>query len=799
MILKKIELRSFRQFVETDIVLDEGITAIVGPNGAGKTTVLEAVKYALYGIPCRGKLDDLPNMYHGGDMSVAIEFTLGNDVYRCERSKSKASLSKLGDGEDQRIAFGLNGVKSHVVKLLGLTAEQFSNSYFTEQKQIEFLNFSAKDKQQQQVSQMLGIEVLAVASKVAREKSKASAVALDQMQSIMESKDALLESIKTKRCACDSATEALKNAEKQLGELHARLGQLEPKCKAAEEWKLLEISIRERADLGRQLEKDLKEVAASLKSAQAEFDERNLLEPTVDEFAKLSKQHEEMSNLRGALSDKERWILEKDTKTKEIADIESKLTSNLDQVLSDLEAKSAAIEKQIGAARASLDAIRNEWNQKVSEQTTTLRHLQQNLAEAEAEMELVREAEAKGICPTCEQPLPDGHAPRSATLGALIEKLRTRIGSVEAALKALESEPPELEKAKRAVMDKEAECVGLTRELLSVREHAAVQRGQAEKIASLKLGVGELQKKIDAAPTAFDQAAFDQLGAALKALEPKRDRWQELAGAPARLKAASRQHKEKSDQFELERKRQTSDRKRMDELGLDRESAERIINDFKQAQGSLPHVQKIVADCKSALESARSVLEDAEQRLARWHENAEKIEVHRHDRDLYREVGDALHELRAKLNREIRPTLAAFAADALAQITANRYTRISIDDAFGATLIDGDHTKNVISGGEEDILALSLRIALSRYIQEKSGLPLTLLVLDEVFGSLDAERRANVLELLTGLRGMFPQIILVSHVDGLVEHADRVLRISYDPAAMASTVQEVCHDTAISL
>lgn len=798
MILRRIELRSFRQFVETDITFDEGITAIVGPNGAGKTTLLEAVKFALYGIPCRGKKDDLPNMYHGGKMSVAIEFELGGDLYRCERSQTNAALFNVLDGDSQRIAFAITGVNNHAVKLLGLTAEQFSNSYFTEQKQLDFLNFGAKDKQQQQVSQMLGIEVLADASKMAKEKSKASGAALEQMQSMLESKENLVADIKAKEEACNSARASLVKAEKDVAELRLQIAQLEPKSKLAEEWKDLAIRIRERADLGRQLEKDLEAINEALKVAVTEAKERSDLESLSVEFAAVAQKHAEMSNLRGALSEKEKWVHDRDSKLKEIAEIESKIDPDLDNAILGIEDNVANAISAKAAAVTAVSKLQHAWSVSRSESSTTLKHLQQALTNADVELEQVRQAEAKGICPTCEQPLPDGHAPRSATLGSLITGIKKEITYTEQLIKGLEDEPAELNEANKSVADCEGLLANLLAEMQNAKTAAAVQRGNLERIDSLKATVAALQKRIDSVPTSFDRAAYDQLGLQLAALEPKRNRFIELSGAPDRLKRVERQHEEKSKRFEEEKRRQIYDKKRMEEIDLDQAAAEKVINDFRQAQGSFPHVEKRVADCRAILEVAQAAVKDAEQRLIKWQENAERIEGHRHDRDLYREVGDAMHELRTELNREIRPTLEAFAADSLAQITANRYTRISIDDSFRATLIDGEYSKNVISGGEEDVLALSLRIALSRYIQEKSGLPLTMLVLDEVFGSLDPERRANVLEMFSGLRGMFPQIILISHVDGLADHADRVLRVNYDQVTQKSTVGETAQE-AVSL
>ena len=47
----------------------------------------------------------------------------------------------------------------------------------------------------------------------------------------------------------------------------------------------------------------------------------------------------------------------------------------------------------------------------------------------------------------------------------------------------------------------------------------------------------------------------------------------------------------------------------------------------------------------------------------------------------------------------------------------------------------------MISGGEEDVANMVLRLAISQMIADRAGQPLSILILDEVFGSLDIERR----------------------------------------------------------
>ena len=99
----------------------------------------------------------------------------------------------------------------------------------------------------------------------------------------------------------------------------------------------------------------------------------------------------------------------------------------------------------------------------------------------------------------------------------------------------------------------------------------------------------------------------------------------------------------------------------------------------------------------------------------------------------------------------------------------------------------------MISGGEEDIANLVLRLAISQMIAERAGQPLSLLVLDEIFGSLDESRRQHVLALLRRLGDRFPQVILITHIEQVRDGLDRILRVAYDATTGTSVVRD---DTA---
>src|SRR5436189_3670896 len=75
-------------------------------------------------------------------------------------------------------------------------------------------------------------------------------------------------------------------------------------------------------------------------------------------------------------------------------------------------------------------------------------------------------------------------------------------------------------------------------------------------------------------------------------------------------------------------------------------------------------------------------------------------------------------------------------------------------------------------------------------IAERTDQNYSLLILDEVFGSLDEASRFNVVEILRGLQDRFEQVILITHIEPVREGLDRVISVQYDADRGCSVVTE---------
>jgi hypothetical protein len=143
-------------------------------------------------------------------------------------------------------------------------------------------------------------------------------------------------------------------------------------------------------------------------------------------------------------------------------------------------------------------------------------------------------------------------------------------------------------------------------------------------------------------------------------------------------------------------------------------------------------------------------------------------------------AGFRLH-LVSRLGRRLSVESAAL----FAELTDHEYQDLVVDpEDYAIRIADAgtEYELSRFSGSENDLASLSLRVAVSLVIAESAG-ELGLLVLDEVLGALDRERRERMLEALTRLQGRFRQVLLVTHNDEVKDLLRRRSRSARAPTA----------------
>jgi exonuclease SbcC len=152
-------------------------------------------------------------------------------------------------------------------------------------------------------------------------------------------------------------------------------------------------------------------------------------------------------------------------------------------------------------------------------------------------------------------------------------------------------------------------------------------------------------------------------------------------------------------------------------------------------------------------------------------------------------VADLLSDFRNTIVASVGPRLAGGAADLFAELTDHEYETLNVDpDTYQIQISDGGQTYGLdrFSGSEIDLANLALRVAISEHIHFQSGGSVGLLVLDEVFGPLDEDRKARMLLALERLKGRFRQVLVVTHDIDIKEQLPSAVEVVKLPGRRAT-------------
>ena len=143
-------------------------------------------------------------------------------------------------------------------------------------------------------------------------------------------------------------------------------------------------------------------------------------------------------------------------------------------------------------------------------------------------------------------------------------------------------------------------------------------------------------------------------------------------------------------------------------------------------------------------------------------------------------LAELLHAFRNALVGAAGPRLSANADEVFGSLTDRRYDRLEVDrETYEIQIRDAGrlHGMDRFSGSETDLANLALRVAISEHVRFQSGGQVGLLVLDEIFGSLDDDRRVRLLTVLERLRARFRQILVVTHSPDVKEQLPHALEV----------------------
>ncbi|MBX7119929.1 MAG: SMC family ATPase [Gemmatimonadaceae bacterium] len=805
--LVRLRLVNFRQHADSDIAFETGLTGIIGPNGAGKSTILEAIAWALYG----------GNTLRGGNESirfrraaarapvrVELEFELAGHRYRVVRGLSMAELYL--DGGTEPIANSVTAVTDMLQRRIGMTRTEFFNTYFTGQKDLAVMNALTAGERAQFLSRVLGYERLRVAQELCATRRKELASEIAGLRAGMPERDAVEAQLRETDAARTAAERAAAEADRLEAETKAALAAVAPRWLAAqtgrEERQRLETELAavegEAAALTRAEERLVSELAQVAEARAA-------LQPLLPDVAAFEGAQAELEAMRalevhdgrrralletqGALAAEVQALDEQRDRLATAPQLEEQATV-------ELEARRKALEE----AHGTLEARRTEWVRDRQEVDSRLRALRGQYAEMRDQRDKLLQLGEEGACPTCTRPLGAHFRDVLDVLERQLELVESDGSYFRSRLEQLEPMPADIAHLDELRRKLQGEVGPLERRLAkvqaAVQQLALVERDRQGKAARLAATTAELAT----IPGGYDAGRH-------QALEAEHARLAEVSTLANRLSTRiEREPVLKREQEALARTRaalaarRDAASARLAALQFPEEDFAALRRLHDEVAAAYAEASRAAAGARAGRDIARDGARRAADAKAEHDRLAERVEALEQDRRLHDELHRAYSDLRTDLNFQLRPEVSEIASSFITELTDARYTELELDDKYRLVVLEEGVPQTVISGGEEDIANLVLRLAISQMIADRAGQSFSLLVLDEVFGSLDEVRRQNVLTLLRGLHDRFEQVIVITHIEGVRDGLDRVITVGFDErtgGAVVGTVEPAGGDTLL--
>jgi exonuclease SbcC len=793
--INSLRLCNFRQHHDTYIEFAPGITGIIGPNGSGKSTLLEAIAWALYGMSAaRGNRDSIRSYRAPARAAVKVEldFELGGHRYLVSRGLTNAELYL--DGAAAPIATSISGVTELLTRRLGMNREEFFNTYFTGQKELGVMAAMGPADRAKFLSRVLGYERLRDAQDLVRKRKNAIESEMKGLRAGMPEPDAVVRALADAEHRLTQSESAVTSANASRAAAKTALEEIEPRWEAMQRERetLLALVAEQRVAESEQAARE-RDVARLDREYREVSDAREELARISTELASFAALQDELRELERAFNEESRrktladtvrtlgeevaTLDERRAKIESAPTLEAETTEELARARTELEQTQASFEKRHA-----------EWVRDQTEAATKRDALLTQLRDTQFQRDQIVNLGEDGPCPICTRPLGTHMREVLDEFNAQIETIKQNGRYFRQRIEQLATMPPEiaaLDERRRELTELVAKLdKRLTRVQTAVAELATLDRDLAAK----RTRHASLSAELATIAVVYDPARHTTVRAEVQRLTPlssratklsaQIEREPQLAEERARVQAALAQIAARVGELASRRATMTFSEETFADL---RARYDRAADAFHAAELA---VVKATSDLTAA-QQARAAAQQAREELARA--EARLAELTR-ERRLHEELDRAFGEIRTDLNQEMRPELSDRASTYIRELTDGRNSELELDDQYNVIVLEDAIPKPVISGGEEDLANLVLRLAISEMIAERAGQAFSLLILDEVFGSLDETRRHNVVDLLRRLQDRFEQVILITHIDSVREGLDRVVTVQYDEESGSSRV-----------
>jgi len=788
-----LELRNYRKFKELKLQFPDGIVGILGLNGVGKTTIIEGIAWALFGNVDEVVRTSRESVRRAGadshdPCSAVLEFELGGVEYRIEREMGGRNLSMKAvlRSKSKILADGDKPVRKMVEKLIGMDHKSFFTSVFARQKELNALQNVAPGERKKVVLRMLRIDGIdTVLAEVRSDKrntesriegSERTLLTEDgrEREKVLEEK---LPELKTQHELCSRTLEETERIEelvsRALEDIRKRRDELRKDVDAynssSSELKARQSSIRE-------LKERVKSITSKISAAEVQLKRMPNLEESEAEWKSVSEKKE--------LMEKEKNRFEKAKSIKQEIETDGDDISEREVDLAKLMAEQGeprAIEDQIAEvdkSRLECEATRSEMSSKIGGVKAKMAQKKSAAEEDRVKLNRIVSAGKEGVCPTCERRLDEAYELLTIKLGESIESAERETLEASSELSRLEADLSAVAKKDEALRKKRAR---LEEDLGKLRQLQASRKVKETELERMRNRLAQRTKALaDLGHVTFSEGEYRKAKIEHERLRLAHDEYTKMRGVMEQMEHNIREQASIRESIARVETEETTLEGIVMQLEPKKGLYDAAIKDFDEKTAAVASAKDAARKAGLAKEKARSELERATNDLVEIARVKKAIENDRKTVDDFALLEDVLVTFRDDLIGRIAPTLSELTSRSLGVMTDGKYTTAALDDNYEMQIDDQGtmHPISRFSGGEADLANLSLRLAISSIIADRTGAsPVNILILDEIFGSQDPNRKRSVMAALSRLSTQFRQIFLITHIEEVKDAMSSVVNV----------------------
>ena len=750
--ITRVYLRNYRVYEdELDLPVPAGLVGVYGVNGSGKSSLLESLLWTLWGRT-RTRVEDVRTTGVNADCVTEVEFEHEGHLYLVRRTISgiNSTVRASAEADGLQVASGVRDVKQYVHSVLGMDDAAFRASVFAEQKQLASFSRQKPAERRELVLRLLGITPLDVARDQARKDARAARDDVERVRVLLPDLDALrpaaeLAAATAETLAADAASEASAAAT-----VLQRLQTAEAKASTLEE-------SRHEHDA----------LVAEGKAVRSEVDQaRERVAQLEAELVDLARAESDLGQLREAAQGIDQ--LDEELRMVRAA---TEAAAALDQ-LPVAPLVEPPDEELVEAARATADELRGRLDSVLGE----VRAAEASLGRERVQLARSSELAPDQDCPVCGQAL--GQAFAQVQLHR-----RTEVEEAQRCLDELVGERDRLVALSQQAAD------DLQRQLTSCRTARQAWEAAQHLRARRAAAVQAWEAAVAGLGREPGGGEVDRLSRELAAKRQAATAYHRLIGLLERKPVAEARLVEERERLAVAVSRRATLLEKVAALGFDPAAldAARLARD--EARRRNEAATRAAEEARLAAERARVTAAAEAQRLADAERQHQALATRTEDARHLGRLADMLNTFRTSVVATVGPRLSTQAAELFGELTDHEYDLLRVDpESYEIQIVDQGRQFGMerFSGSETDLANLALRVAISEHLRFQSGGAVGLLVLDEVFGPLDDDRKERMLLALERLRSRFRQVLVVTHDNEIKEQLPGAIEVVKLPGRRAT-------------